>query len=58
MRVTGSVAEWERWTGVAMPESGAYVIAGALVPVDIDRERDVGEYLEPACWVRHRLLPR
>jgi GNAT superfamily N-acetyltransferase len=57
MRVTGSVAEWERWTGVAMPESGAYAISGALVPVDIDCERDLGEYLEPACWVRHRLLP-
>jgi GNAT superfamily N-acetyltransferase len=55
MRVTGSVTEWERWTGLAMPESGAYVVRGALVPVDIDRERDVGEYLEPACWVHHRI---
>lgn len=58
MRVSGSVAEWERWTGIAMPESGAYVVPDALVPVDIDRERDVGEYIEPACWVRHRLPPR
>jgi hypothetical protein len=55
MRVTGSVTEWERWTGLAMPESGAYVIPGALVPVDIDRERDAGNYLEPACWMRHRV---
>jgi hypothetical protein len=55
MRVTGTVAEWERWTGMAMPESGDYVVPGALVPVEIDRERNVGEYVEPACWVRHRV---
>jgi hypothetical protein len=55
MRVTGPVAQWERWTGIALPESGSYVIPGALVPVQIDRERDLGEYQEPACWVRHRI---
>jgi hypothetical protein len=55
MRVTGPVAQWERWTGIALPETGSYVIPGALVPVQIDRERDLGEYQEPACWVRHRI---
>ena len=55
MRVTDSITEWERWTGMAMPYSGAYVVPGALVPVDIDRERDLGEYLEPACWIHHRV---
>jgi hypothetical protein len=55
MRVTGSVADWERWTGMALPESGRHVVPGALVPVEIDRDRDVGEYLEPGCWVRHRV---
>ncbi|MGH2823956.1 MAG: hypothetical protein ACRDLY_13225 [Thermoleophilaceae bacterium] len=53
MRVSGSVAEWERWTGMALPESGSYVVPGALVPVEIDRERDLGTYKEPACWMRH-----
>jgi len=23
MHVTGSIPEWERWTGLALPESGA-----------------------------------
>jgi hypothetical protein len=58
MRVTGTVAEWERWTGMSLPESGAYVVPEALVPVEIDRERDRGEYLEPACWVRHHVQVR
>ena len=39
MVVTGTVAEWEEWTEMALPESGAYVVPGALVPVEIDRER-------------------
>jgi hypothetical protein len=55
MRVTGSVADWEEWTGMGLPDSGSYVIPDALVPVAIDRERDIGVYVEPACWVRHRL---
>lgn len=25
-----------------------------LAPVRIDCDRDIGEYVEPACWVRHR----
>ena len=51
--VRGSVAEWEEWTGMAFPETGEYVVPGALVPVAIDRERDEGRYVEPNVWMRH-----
>lgn len=54
MVVTGTVAEWEEWTGMRFPDSGPYVVAGALVPVEIDRDRDQGRYAEPNVWVRHR----
>lgn len=53
MRVDGPVADWERWTGIAMPESGSYVVPGALVPVEVDRDRDVARYVEPNLWIRH-----
>lgn len=53
MLVTGTVSEWEGWTGMALPESGEYVVPGALVPVRIDRERDLGRYEEPNVWMRH-----
>jgi GNAT superfamily N-acetyltransferase len=53
MRVAGSVAQWEEWTGLAFPESGSYFVPGALVPVDIDRERDEGLYVEPNVWMVH-----
>ena len=51
--VEGTVSEWEEWTGTAFPESGSYVVEGALVPVEIDRARDVGRYVEPNVWMRH-----
>jgi GNAT superfamily N-acetyltransferase len=54
VRVPGTVAEWEEWTGLAFPESGSYVVPGALVPVEIDRERDQGLYLEPNVWMVHQ----
>ncbi|MFD9700525.1 Long-chain-fatty-acid--CoA ligase [Lentzea sp. NPDC059081] len=54
MVVTGPVAEWERWTGMAFPQSGRYVVAGGLDLVAIDRERDQGVYEETNLWMRHR----
>ena len=56
-RITGTVAEWEAWSRMAFPESGEYVVPGALALVRIDRERDVGEHVEPNVWVRHDPLP-
>lgn len=56
MTIPGTVAQWEAWTGLAFPESGEYVVEGALVPVRIDRERDQGLYVEPNVWMRHPIV--
>ena len=53
MRIPGTVAQWEEWTEMALPESGSYVVPGALVPVVIDLERDEGLYVEPNVWMVH-----
>lgn len=53
MLMTGTVAEWERWTELRFPESGAYVVPGALQPIGIDREGDRGRYEDPNIWMRH-----
>ena len=53
LRIPGTVAEWVEWTGLAFPDSGSYVVPGALVPVEIDRERDEGVYVEPNVWMVH-----
>jgi GNAT superfamily N-acetyltransferase len=52
--VKGTVAELEGWCGLAFPESGSYVVGGALVPIEVDRERDRAAYREPNVWMRHR----
>ncbi len=51
--ITGAVAEWEEWTGMRFPESGEYVVPGALQPSTINREQDVGRYEDPNVWMRH-----
>jgi hypothetical protein len=53
MRIVGTVAEWEGWTGMNFPKSGEYIVPGALVPVVIDCESDRGEYVEPNVWMFH-----
>jgi hypothetical protein len=55
MRISGTLANWEEWTQMAFPDSGSYVVPGALVPVEIDRERDEGVYVEPNVWMHHRV---
>jgi GNAT superfamily N-acetyltransferase len=53
MVTRGTVSEWETWTDMSFPESGDYIIPGAMAPLAIHRERDLGLYEEPNCWVVH-----
>jgi GNAT superfamily N-acetyltransferase len=53
LAIVGTVAEWEEWTGMRFPDSGPYVVPGALQPVTIDHRRDEGRYEDPNVWMRH-----
>jgi GNAT superfamily N-acetyltransferase len=53
--VEGTVMEWEEWTAMRFPESGEYVVPGALDVVQIDRERNTGRYAESNVWLHHRV---
>ena len=53
MVVSGTVAQWEKWTGMAFPQTGRYVVPGGLDLLWIDRERDEGSYEETNLWMRH-----
>jgi len=55
MTIAGTVQDWEEWTGLVFPETGDYVVPGALELVHVDRETDRGTYVEPNVWMRHRL---
>jgi hypothetical protein len=44
--MTGTVDEWQAWTGMVFPATGD-VIAGGLSTVRIDEENDRGTCTEP-----------
>lgn len=52
--VRGTPAEWEKWTDLKFPQSGRYVIPGALNPVQMDVEKEEGLYIEPNVWMVHK----
>jgi GNAT superfamily N-acetyltransferase len=53
LRITGTVAEWELWTGLHFPDDGSYTFPGGLAPLEIDRKADAGTYWEPNVWIVH-----
>ena len=55
LRITGTVAEWEEWTGMRFPGDGSYTFPAGLAPVAIDRAGDRGVYWEPNVWIIHSL---
>lgn len=55
MVISGTSTNWEAWTGLKFPQSGTYVIPGALNPMEMDVEKDEGVYIEPNVWMQHSL---
>ncbi|AVT36208.1 hypothetical protein [Plantactinospora sp. BB1] len=52
--ITGTVTEWQRWTGMEFPDSGEFVIPDGLSTLHVDLATDSATYVEPNIWVRHR----
>ena len=55
MMMRGTRLDWEEWTGMKFPQTGKYVIPGALNPVEINLEKDEGIYVEPNVWMVHQI---
>lgn len=55
MDIRSAISNWERWTGMKFPESGAYIVPGALNPVQVDVAADEVVYIEPNVWTVHNL---
>lgn len=53
--IRGTRVEWEAWTQMKFPQSGRYVIPGALVPIEMNVEKDEGVYVEPNVWIVHEV---
>ena len=55
MTIRGTRADWEKWTRLKFPQSGAYYIPGALNPMEMNAQKDQGVYVEPNVWMVHAL---
>lgn len=55
MVIPATVEEWETWVGMELPATGSYIIQDGLVPLEVDREKNNGIYIEPNVWVEHHL---
>lgn len=53
--IRGTRAEWEQWTSMRFPQSGEYMIPGALSPIEMDLEKEEGVYIEPNVWIVHEV---
>lgn len=51
--MTGSVADWESWTGMPFPSTGPYTTPDGHTVPHIDHDADTGTYTEPNIWLRH-----
>ena len=53
--ILGARDEWETWTDLRFPQSGSYVVPGALNPLEMNVEKDEGIYIEPNVWIAHEI---
>jgi GNAT superfamily N-acetyltransferase len=51
MEIAAPAADWERWTGLELPQPGEYVFPGGLAPLAV--AAGVGRYWEPNVWMLH-----
>ena len=55
MFVSGTIAQWEAWTGYDLKSSGQYLFPSALTPIEVDLEKDLATYCEPNVWMHYTL---
>jgi hypothetical protein len=56
MTISGTPDEWTSWTQLQFPETGNYVIPGAMNPISMDLEARLGTYVEPNVWMVHDIV--
>lgn len=53
MTMTGRLEEWRKVTGEALDTTGKHIVAGCLVPIEVDVEVDFARYIEPNVWIAY-----
>ena len=52
---SGSLEDWSESTGMVFPTSGSYIVPGAISPLIVDVDKDIGTLSEGHVWVNHPL---
>jgi hypothetical protein len=55
LHISGTLHEWEQWTGITFPVSGDYWFPHGLTTLAIDLDSNRGLYWEPNVWMRHAI---
>ena len=55
MYIPGTIKEWEEWTGLTFSQTGKYIVEGALDTILINKDMNMGEYIEPNVWVVYEI---
>ena len=55
VHIKASLSKWREWTQLSFPQSGDYEIPQGLVPLSVDREKNLATYTEPNVWMRYRI---
>ena len=53
MHIYGDIPVWERLMNRKISKSGTYLVEGALNPVEIQVDKDYGEYFEDNIWINY-----
>jgi len=53
MHIYGDLGFWNELIDQPITKSGQYIVEGALNPVDIDVNKDYGEYYEDNIWISY-----
>ena len=56
MVIRASVAQWQEWTDLIFPGSGEFLVPGALHPITIDCDQQIGVYEEANLWMCHAVV--
>ena len=55
LQVNSDLSNWSSWTNMVFPESGQYIIPGALSYIEVDIASNLGVYREPNVWMKHSM---
>jgi len=55
MNISGTIKEWEDWSGIKLLNDGKYHIQGSLAPLEVDIAKNYCIYNEPNIWIEYIL---